>query len=259
MSEVISAEWLKLRSVRSTYFALGFVVLAVVFGTVVTALMTADFDASPAAEQAHFGRADMSPMILPFVQLAMATLAALAITSEYGTGMIRTSLVATPQRGRLLAAKVAVVAAVSTIAGLLAAFGMALAAWLITSDRPAPLRPWDTFGDAVPMALASGATITVVALVALGLGLALRSTAATLVTVTGLVFVLPGVAAFLPAPMNEWLMSVSLLALPPQLAGSDAWDLPAAGLGQAGAATALAGYVVLALGAGWLALRARDA
>lgn len=258
MTDTIAAEWLKLRSVRSTYFSLGFVLLAIAFGTVITALMTADFDASPLSEQEHFGRADMAPVILPFVQLAVATLAALAITSEYGTGMIRASLVANPRRPRFYAGKAVVVGAVAFVAGQVAAFGMALAAWLIAGDRPAPLRPWETFADAVPISFAAGLSITVVGLVALGLGTALRSTAATLVTVTGLVFVLPVIATFLPASWGEWVTSASMLSLPGELAGVDDWGIPGS-LSQTGAAATMAAYVVLALGAGWLSLRHRDA
>ncbi|MGH3469505.1 MAG: hypothetical protein ACRDQF_17440 [Thermocrispum sp.] len=84
------------------------------------------------------------------------------------------------------------------------------------------------------MAAASTAGIAVVALVAFGLGSALRSTAAALVTVTGLVFVLPVIAAFLPGPWAERVISVSLPALPDQLAGGERAEMLGSALSQTG-------------------------
>lgn len=254
MNAVIAAESYKLRTVRSTYLTLGFVALAIGLGILATAALTHDFASATAQERQHFD-ADMAPMILPFVQLAVATLATLAITGEYGTGLIRTSLLAVPLRRRLFGGKIVVVGGLATLIGLVTSFGLAGAAWLITAEQQA-LRPWDSFGDAVPAALASTVTTTVVALVALGLGTALRSTAAGLVTSIGLLFVVPFVSNFLPAAMAKWALSVSLLALPDQLAGTAS---AGATLTPAGAAITLTGYVLIALTAGWLALSRRDA
>jgi ABC-2 type transport system permease protein len=255
MNAAIAAEGYKLRTVRSTYLTLGVVVLAIGLGILATAVLTNDFVSATAEERQHFD-VNMAPVVLPIVQLAIATLATLAITSEYSTGLIRTSLLAVPQRGRLFASKIAVVGGLGTLIGLITSFGLAGATWLITADQPATLRPWDSFGDAVPTALATTVTTTVVALVALGLGTALRTTAAGLVTSIGLLFVVPFVSNFLPAAMAKWALSVSLLALPDQLAGTASAE---AALTPAGAAIALTGYVLAALTVGWLALSRRDA
>jgi ABC-2 type transport system permease protein len=254
MNAAIAAEGYKLRTVRSTYVTLGFVVLVMGLGILATAVLTNDFASATAQERQHFD-ADMAPVILPFVQLAIATLATLAITGEYGTGLIRTSLLAVPVRRRLYASKIVVVGGLGTLTGLIASFGLAGATWLITADQQA-LRPWDGFGGAVPTALATTVTTTVVALVALGLGTALRSTAAGLVTSIGLLFVLPFVSNFLPAAMAKWALSASLPALPDQLAGTASTG---AALTPAGAAIVLTGYVLAALTAGWLALSRGDA
>lgn len=259
MNAVVAAEWHKLRTVRSTYFVLAFVLLAVAFGTLITQLMTQDFQSTPVNERRAFSRADMSPVILPFVQLAVATMATLVVTTEYSSGMIRTSLLATPRRGRLFAGKAVVVGGVGLAAGVLAAFGMALASWVIAGDQPPPLQPWPTFAGAIPMAAAATAAIAAVALVAYGLGVALRSTAAALVTVSALVFVLPVISAFLPGPWGNRVLSVSLPALPAQLAGAPEGEMIGTALSQTGAAVTMAVYVVVALGAGWLTLRQRDA
>ena len=254
MNAAIAAEAYKLRTVRSTYLTLGVVVLAVGLGVLATAVLTGDYAGASAEERRHFD-VNMAPVVLPFVQLAVATLATLAITGEYGTGLIRTSLLAVPRRGRLYAGKIVVAGGLGTLVGLISSFGLAGATWLITANQPS-LRPWDGFGDAVPTALATTATTTVVALVALGLGTALRSTAAGLVTSIGLLFVVPFVSNFLPAAMAKWALSLSLLALPDQLAGTASAD---AALGPAGAAVTLAGYVLVALTVGGLALSRRDA
>lgn len=255
MNATIAAEGYKLRTVRSTYATLGFVVVAVALGIVGSAVLTNDFISATAEEREHFGSADMTSVVLPFVQLAIAALATLAITSEYSTGFIRTSLLTVPVRRRLFVGKAVMVGGVATAIGLISSLLLSGAAWLMTADQPAPLRPWDSFGEAIPMVLATTATTTVVALVALGLGTALRSTAAGLVTCTGLLFVVPFISSFLPESIGDWTLSLSLLALPDQLVdGSNMGTM----LSPAGAAIALAVYLITALTAGWLTLSRKD-
>ncbi|GAB3459816.1 ABC transporter permease [Actinophytocola sediminis] len=255
MNATIAAESYKLRTVRSTYFTLGFVLLAVALGALGTAVLTNDFASATAEQRTHFSDADMSSLVLPFVQFAIATLATLAVTTEYGTGLIRTSLLAVPLRRRLFVGKIVVVGGAATAVGLVATFGLAAITWSLTADQPAPLRPWDSFGDAVPMALATTVTTAVVALVALGLGTALRSTAAGLVASLGLLFVIPFASGFLPPDLRDWVLSVSLLGLPEQLVGA---YTPEPTLTPVGAVVTLAVYLGTTLTAGWLTLSRRD-
>lgn len=255
MIAAIAAESAKLRSVRSTYLTLGLVALAIGLGVLGVAVLTDDYAAATAEERQNFD-VDLTPVILPFVQLAVATLATLAVTGEYSTGLIRTSLLAVPLRRRLYLSKIVVVGVLATLIGLIASFGMVGAIWQITAEHGTDLRPWETFGDAVPAALATSLNTTVIALVALGVGTAVRSTAAGLAISIGLLFAVPFASNFLPPAVATWVLSVSLLALPDQLTGTAAVG---AALNPAGAAGAMAAYVLVSLAAGWLFLSRRDA
>ncbi|MCF6521576.1 ABC transporter permease [Streptomyces sp. JJ36] len=101
LGHAIASEWTKIRSVRSTVWTLGIMFLLVVGIGFLTALgLSGDDD----------GYVDM-PLLggglfgLMLGQLAIITLGVLVITSEYGTGMIRTTMTACPRRGRVLLAK----------------------------------------------------------------------------------------------------------------------------------------------------------
>jgi ABC-2 type transport system permease protein len=145
-------------------------------------------------------------------------------------------------------------AAASLVTRLVASFGMYAASWAAVGDRPAPIRPWESVESGLMTPVAGGIVVTVVALLALGLGAAIRSTAGTLVTVTVLIFVVPAMAALLPSPWDERVFGVSLVNLATALAGSaDTVLSPVA------AAIVAAAYAVIPLGAGAMVLTRRDA
>jgi ABC-2 type transport system permease protein len=255
MTDVLASEWLKLRTVRSTGYVLLVLALTLAAGSLVAYLMTADWDTAPPERQAAFGTADPSVMVVPFGQFCLGVLGVLAVTSEYGSGMIRTALVSVPRRRSFLLAKTAVVGGMSAAVGSVLTLLAYLAGELITGDRPAPISAYDSFGDAVPSLLANAASLTVTGLVGMGLGFLLRSTAGALVTLCGLLFVLPVVTLLLPYPWNDRVYSTMIPVLAPQLAGS----LPDPPLSPLGAGLVMAAYVVVAVGGGAAVLLRRDA
>jgi hypothetical protein len=255
MTDVLNSEWLKLRSVRSTAYVLLAIVVTLLGAALVSYLMTADWDTSPPDRQQMFDSADPGLLVVPFTQFCLGVLGALAITAEYGSGMIRTTLVSVPQRRAYLLAKTVVVAGAALIVALVATLLAYQAGEWITGDRPRPISAYDSFGEAVPDLLANSASMVLLALVGLGLGFLLRSTAGTLVTLCALLFVVPSLTLLLPAPWNERVYSVMLPVLAPQLSG----DVPDAPLSPVGAGLAMVAYLVLALGAGGIALLRRDA
>ncbi|MFD1150357.1 ABC transporter permease [Saccharothrix hoggarensis] len=255
MTDVLGSEWLKLRSVRSTTYLVLSMAAVLAVGALVSYLMTADWDTSPPDLQQKFGTADPGVVAVPFGQFSLGVLGALAITSEYGSGMIRTALVSVPRRGSYLVAKTAVVAAASLVLALATTLSAYLVGELITGDRPRPISAYDSFGDAAPVLLANVASMVLVALVGLGLGFLLRSTAGALVSLCGLLFVLPTVTLLLPEPWNERAYSVMVPVLAPQLAG----EVPDAPLSPVQAGLAMVAYLVVALGAGAATLLRRDA
>ncbi|MEV7013985.1 ABC transporter permease [Streptosporangium sp. NPDC051022] len=256
MTALLASEWLKLRSVRSTWYILGLVAFAVLCAALLTLQGVNVWDALPPERRARFPVPPTERMLLPPVQLCAGVLAVMAITSEYATGTIRGSLTAVPRRGALLAAKAAVVAGACLAAGLVFLFAGFAAGRAIIGDRPmGPGHVAPAPGE-IPMLLASGLSVAVVALVGVGLGAATRSTAAAVVAVGGLLFALPAVAGLLPGPWAGRIGSVLLPNLAGQLAGhpSAAGDLPPpAALGV------LAAYAAIAIGAGGTALTWRDA
>ncbi|GAB2800945.1 ABC transporter permease subunit [Streptomyces daliensis] len=102
LGHAIVSEWTKIRSVRSTVWTLGVMFVLVVGIGFLTALglSGSDFTGMPLLSGGLFG--------LMLGQICVITLGVLVITSEYGTGMIRTTLTASPQRGRVLTAKAVV-------------------------------------------------------------------------------------------------------------------------------------------------------
>ncbi|CAL9561263.1 ABC transporter permease [Streptomyces sp. enrichment culture] len=103
LGHALASEWTKIKSVRSTMWTMGvFVLLVVGIGLLTGGLVSAN------SSDADLG--DENPLGLGFFGLLLGsmciiTLGVLTTASEYGTGMIRTTMTACPTRGRVLAAK----------------------------------------------------------------------------------------------------------------------------------------------------------
>src|SRR5262249_4806620 len=118
--DALRSEFTKIKSTRSTYWTLlALVVVCVGIG----ALACAGTASHPqGVSPANFDATQQSLAGLYVGQLVIAVLGALTITSEYSTGMIRTSLGVQPRRGVLFTAKAMVFAVVSLVTGLVACF-----------------------------------------------------------------------------------------------------------------------------------------
>ncbi|WP_067129252.1 ABC transporter permease [Microtetraspora malaysiensis] len=263
----LSAEWLKIRSVRSTYVVLAVVALAVVIGALFVWQGMAVFDGLPPERRENFRVIPMEEYMLPMVQLALGVLGVLAITSEYAHGTVRSSLVAVPARGTLLAAKAAAVAAVALAAGQAAVFATFLVTRALVGDRPIPDHGAPVAQQA-PQLLLLGLSVAVFAMVGLAFGVATRSTAGAIVSVVALLFVIPAGITYLPAPWGTRLSAVMLPNLPDQIAGALGWRSEEVVVGPwarvpvlspVWAAVALAAYIVVPLAAAAVLFRRRDA
>jgi len=115
---VLRSEWTKLRSLRSTVCTL----LAAGVLAIGLSVLFANGAGRRLDAQGGFDPTAVSLQSFILVQLAISVLGVLVVTSEYGTGMIRTSLTAVPRRGRLLAAKALVFGAVALVCGQVVAF-----------------------------------------------------------------------------------------------------------------------------------------
>ena len=252
--DALRSEFTKIKSTRSTYWTLlALIVVCVGIG----ALACAGTASHPqGVSPANFDATQQSLAGLYVGQLVIAVLGALTITSEYSTGMIRTSLSVQPRRGVVFAAKAVVFAAVTLVIGLITSFASFFVGQAILSSHHLSA----TLGEPnVLRAVIGGALfLTACGMLAYGLGAVLRHTAAAITAAIGLLFVLTVLVNFLP---HTWQIHVDKWM--PAIAGSQIWttkptggpDLFSAWPGFA----VLAGYAAVAIIAGLVCFRTRDA
>ncbi|WP_433544841.1 ABC transporter permease [Streptomyces sp. CA-294286] len=192
-AQLLAAEWIKLWALRSTRWAFPGAA-AVVVGIAANGSL-ADHRNWPDYHEgirAYFVPAwairDVFPLASAMVvMLVVGTLGALCVVSEYGSGLIRTTFAAVPARRSVLSAKVVVMAAVTSLFGVLVVAASFAVSQAILSGRGAHLSPGDP--DVLRSLAASASLAPVSALVGLGIGVLLRHGAAT-VAVTALVLLL---------------------------------------------------------------------
>jgi ABC-2 type transport system permease protein len=110
LPDLVRSEWAKFRTVRSTYWSLIAAVAAMIgLGAIISSAQS--------GHQAGFDPVSTSLSGVLLAQLAIGVLGVLFVTSEYSTGMIRTTFTAAPQRRSVIAAKAAVFAAVALVVG----------------------------------------------------------------------------------------------------------------------------------------------
>ncbi len=200
--DVLRSEWTKLRSVRSSYWTLlATVVILIGFSALLAATTVVAYSEMTVKE-----RADLTPIAIGLngvdvAQIAILVLGVLVITSEYGSGMIRSSISAVPQRLTLLAAKAALLASITTVVGIVSCFAAFFIAQVILSGEGIQAHIGDP--GALRSVVGGGLYLGVVSLLALGLGTLIRRSAGAIAAVFGLLFVLPILLALLPARWAE--------------------------------------------------------
>jgi ABC-2 type transport system permease protein len=108
----LSSEWTKLRTVRSTWIMAGLLIALPIGFTAVVALVSGiTFDSWGEGAQASFDPVLGSMPGLLFSLILLIVFGATAVSSEYSSGLIRTSFIVTPQRGRVLASRAIIVGA----------------------------------------------------------------------------------------------------------------------------------------------------
>jgi ABC-2 type transport system permease protein len=239
-----AAEWVRLRTVRTTWWCLLAATVMIVGIGSIAVLDDAEGPVAPGVSlPATFG-GEYGVML---GQFALLVLVLLAVTQEYASGVIGPSLQWTPRRGVLLAARVTVPVAVATIAGLVLALVTDVVALLLSPELTLSVADAaDSLGRIAAMLVAGG-------VLSVGAGLLLRSTAGALATVFLLQLLLPFLLPGLGVP---WMADLGEL-----LPGSAAiWTLLGEPEMSATQATAeLVGWSGAALFAGGWSLLRRDA
>lgn len=243
--DLVAAEWIKVWSLRSTPWVLGIGPLLVLTSAAraSSSLDGPDAAADAVAAQTHGAR----PLMWLLLVFVAGCFGALTIVNEFGSGLIRTTLVAVPDRTRVVAAKAA------TVAGLLLAVGTVMvggslaitAAMLSSQDVDLSLTgtgAWQAFGACLVL-------LPVCGLIGMGIGALVRHPAATIAAIfVGLVLVPSAVTVASGTlgglvPTGAW----ARLTAPPGTADGGGISVPGAWLvlgTWAAAATVVAAVVV---------------
>lgn len=239
---VVAMEWIKLRSLRSTWWTLAVAIAAAIGIAIAVAMKTKN----PTEDLTNNVLGGVAPGLL-----LIGVLGVLVMTSDYASGMIRPSLVAAPNRSLVLAAKVAVFGIVSLVVGETSSFAAFFAGQTSlprTITGPALSQP-----DVLRAVVMAGAGYCFIGLIGVGLGATIRHTSGALAALVGGVYVAGTALVGLSKSVGSY-GPVSIVAnslttthrLPQALS-------PWAGLGM------LCLYAAFALGiGGWLLVR-RDA
>jgi ABC-2 type transport system permease protein len=258
MRHALHAEWTKARTAGGTIWLL----LAVIAATVAVGSAVATATRCPAAGCGQ-DPAKVSLAGIDLGQAVVAILAVLAISGEYGTGMILLTLTAIPRRTTMLAAKAAILTGLVMVAGTVAVLGSLLAGRLMLPSRgfiPAHGYPLLSLADGPYLRAAAGSVLylSLVGLLGLGIATAIRDSAVAIGAVLGLLYLFPIAAAAVANP--HWERHLEQIA--PMSAGLAIQATtglrgmpisPWAGLGV------LAAWAAGAMLAGGLLLRLRDA
>lgn len=202
--DVLLSEWTKLRTLRSTLWALGLlVVLTMGFTALLTSLTVSQWSKAEPAKQAAIALDPTSVILgggLFISQLAVCVLGVLVIAGEYSSGTIKTSLLAVPTRSPLLAAKALVFAVVLFVVGEIAVFpSFFIGAAILKQKVPVSL------GDpgVLRAVIGGGMYLAVLGVFAIAIGALVRHTAGGITGIIGFVLVLAPLAALLPGSIGE--------------------------------------------------------
>lgn len=255
---VLKSERIKLTSLRSIKITL---IITVLFGIALSAAIAFFF-----SNELRNTSADGAPSFLttdaaglqsylliiatfatPFLALVFGVLGVFAISSEYSSGMILSTLTAVPKRTPVFFGKALVLAAVAAIGALVLVGGSLAVAVLCYPSAAAQLGS----GIVVSGALGTIAYLVLISLFAYGVAALLRSTAGGIAVVAGVTFVLPIAFQLLAMTGWEWVAAVTPY-LPAQLG-----SLLSQGVVEVSAGPNF--WVALAAMVGWVAVVALPA
>ena len=253
---VLQSEWTKLRTLRSTLWSLLAAVVAMAgLGPAVAAVQMSRWSHLGLEERLRFDSIDSGVGGFHGAQLAIGVLGVLVISGEYSTGMIRSSLMAVPHRLPVLWAKLAVFAAVTFTLMLVSSLVSFFAVQAIVTQHHQQV----TLGapHALRAVIGTALFLTVLGVLAVGLGALVRNTAGGVASLVGVLFVAPGIVALLPAStadaINPYLPLNAGFAVATSTFENSHHLAPWTGL------AVFAGYAVLVVGAAAVGLVRRDA
>ena len=200
-AEVMDSEFAKIRSVRSTYWTLLICLLVSVgISLLIAAVTSANWGTISQSDRTSTGMSTVVAGVY-FGVLVTGVLGVMVVSTEYGTGMMRTSLTAFPRRAMLFLAKASVLTIVVLLLGVVIAFASYAVASPFYTRHGVDLSLSETAN--LRALLAVPVYLTLVALMGLGLGFLMRHTAGAISSLVGLFFVLPIITNFLPGTTGK--------------------------------------------------------
>ncbi|MFF7473637.1 ABC transporter permease [Streptomyces sp. NPDC008092] len=192
LGHAIASEWTKIRSVRSTIWTLGvFVLLVIGIGLLAGAVVS---DSASSSDDLSGGNAlSLGFFGLLLGSMCIITLGVLTTASEYGTGMIRTTMVACPSRARVLAAKAIVFFTVAFVITLAASAFVAMTQVSMLSD----IARTPTGGEWLKGTVGVSLYIALLGLVSLIIGSIIRHSAGAITIMIGAVLAPLVIALFM--------------------------------------------------------------
>jgi len=192
----LRSEFTKIRSVRSTYWTLLALIVVCIGLTALISGETAAHWNQVGPERANFDATNNSLNSLYLGQLVIAVLGALVITTEYSTGMIRTSLTAMPRRGVVFAAKALAFGVIALVVGEVLSFIMFFLGQSLLHSTGHSASISDP--GVLRAVVGGGLFLAACGLFSFGIGAILRHTAGAISAAIGLLFVLPIISSAFP-------------------------------------------------------------
>lgn len=253
------SEWIKIRTLRSTWIT-----------SMIAVFLTVLFGAGSAIAYAKTeGMSDSAAGGLitgtTFGEIVVAVLGALVITGEYSSGQIRSTLAAVPRRTRVFAAKSLVIAIWSFLLGVISL----LLSWLVAAPFMGDEAPSFSDTHIVGFIWGTGLAFAGIALLSLGMGYLVRSTAGAITVVVILLFII-SIPLNLMAMKWHWAANVSSVMPssvvqsvtdPFTVSGQTTWadTNPSLFLTHTQAVLIFGAWVLVPLIAGWFVFSKRDA
>ena len=216
---VIRSEWIKFRSLRSTVWTLFIaIVLMIGIGALFSAVTASQWSTFSPSDKATFNPVTVSLSGALFAQLAFGVLGVLFVSSEYSTGMIRSSMTVVPRRLPVLWGKIAVFAGVVGALSLITSFvSFFLGQALLSSEH---LNVSITSPDALRRVIGAALYMTVAGIIGMAIGALLRHTAGGISAFVAIFFVIPPLLDLLPKSWRD-----SFAQYLPARAGEAIWSV----------------------------------
>ena len=243
-ARLVRSEWIKLRTIRSTVWCFAILFL-VNIGLPLLVASVGDFSGAAAAPATSGAAGSTAVAVITLgvnlTSLVVAVLGALIITGEYATGMIRSTFTADPRRSGAFFAKALILAVATFVISAASTWIAALVVHPIFAGKGVDF----SLGDAqifMPV-LGSSVYVTLLALLAFGIGVLIRTTAGGIAVTLGLLLVVPPILSVIGGLLHaDWVTNISTFL--PSEAGRQLYAFDGGGAGQ-GAQSTGSGLVTL--------------